>query len=419
MDQIKETIYHQQLENGLKVYLLPKEGFNKTYATFTTKYGSIDHHFKLPGSEAVQVPDGIAHFLEHKLFEKEEGDIFQQFSMQGAQCNAFTSFTRTAYLFSATQLIEQNLITLLDFVQSPYFTEETVEKEKGIIEQEINMYLDNPAFRNYFGLLEALYQKHPVKIDIAGTVGSIRQITKDMLYTCYQTFYHPSNMLLFVVGAIHPEQTMTLIKENQNKKGFEKQQEIIRFSEEEPSAIAQKVQVVELSVDTPKCLIGFKEKSLGLTGKVYLQQEAATELLLDMLFGPTTLFYQQLMDERLIDENFDTGYTLESGFGFSVVGGNTPNPERLYDKIQNEIERVKQEGLSEVEFERTRKKHIGAFLKQLNHPEYMANQFTQYAFNETNMFDLLPILEALTFEDVVKRFDTHLDLASSAMCVVK
>lgn len=200
-EQLQETLFHEKMANGLDVYVLPKQGFNKTYAVFTTKYGSIDNQFvPLNKEEMVHVPDGIAHFLEHKLFEKADGDVFQDFSKQGASANAFTSFTRTAYLFSSTSNVEKNLETLVDFVQDPYFTEKSVEKEKGIIGQEINMYDDNPDWRLFFGLIENMYKDHPVKIDIAGTVESISHITKDLLYECYETFYHPSNMLLFIVG---------------------------------------------------------------------------------------------------------------------------------------------------------------------------------------------------------------------------
>src|SRR5690625_2866412 len=179
--QIDETLYEKQLHNGLHVYVLPKEGFNKTYAVFTTKYGSIDHHFTPLGEkEPLKVPDGIAHFLEHKMFEDEDGDVFHDFSKQGASANAFTSFTRTAYLFSSTTNVEKNLETLINFVQHPYFTDESVDKEKGIINQEIAMYNDDPDWRAYFGLINNMYENHPVKIDIAGTEQSIAQITKEL-----------------------------------------------------------------------------------------------------------------------------------------------------------------------------------------------------------------------------------------------
>lgn len=217
-DRLQETIYHEVMDNGLQVYVLPKPTFKKTYATFATKYGSVDNHFHVAGGEETTVPDGIAHFLEHKMFEEPEGDIFATFASNGASANAFTSFDQTVYLFSATENIETNLSTLVDFVQRPYFTDENVEKEKGIIGQEINMYADNPDWRVYFGLIEAMYSKHPVRIDIAGTVESISTITKETLYTCYNAFYHPSNMLLFVVGGVDPEKVFSLIRANQKVK---------------------------------------------------------------------------------------------------------------------------------------------------------------------------------------------------------
>lgn len=217
--QLDETLYYEKLANGLDVYILPKKGFSKTFVTFTTKYGSVDRTFVPIGeTESVTVPDGIAHFLEHKMFEKEDGDVFQKFSEYGASANAFTSFTRTAYLFSSTDNIYKSTETLLNFVQEPYFTEATVNKEKGIIGQEITMYDDQPDWRLYFGTIENMYHHHPVKIDIAGTIESIDGITADHLYTCYNTFYHPSNMLLFVIGAVEPEEMMTFIRDNQGKK---------------------------------------------------------------------------------------------------------------------------------------------------------------------------------------------------------
>src|SRR5699024_5710194 len=197
---LNETLYEEILANGLKVLLLPKKNFHKTYGLFSTNYGSIDNKFGYAGEDLQQVPDGIAHFLEHKMFEKKEGDAFQLFGKLGASANAFTSFTRTSYLFSATENIKKNLLTLLDFVQDPYFTEETVEKEKGIIGQEIQMYQDDPNWRLFFGILQNLYPKHPLHIDIAGTIASIEKITAADLYRCYQVFYHPANMTLFVVG---------------------------------------------------------------------------------------------------------------------------------------------------------------------------------------------------------------------------
>ncbi|NQD68067.1 insulinase family protein, partial [Bacillus haikouensis] len=379
-DQIKENLYYEKMSNGLDVYVLPKKGFNKTYATFTTKYGSIDNHFlPLKEEDFVKVPDGIAHFLEHKLFEKEDGDVFQQFSRQGASANAFTSFTRTAYLFSSTNEVERNLETLIDFVQEPYFTEKTVEKEKGIIGQEITMYDDNPDWRLYFGVIQNMYKNHPVKIDIAGTIDSITPITKDMLYQCYNTFYHPSNMLLFVVGPVDPDQIMDQVRSNQEKKPYEKMPEIKRRFDAEPDTVAETKQVLKMNVQSPKCLVGLKAPEPTQQGKEMLKQELSMNVFLDLLFGKSSSYYFDLYNDGLIDETFHYDYTQENGFGFVTVGGDTEKPDELADKLKELLLKAKAESLfTEEGLERTKKKKIGAFLRAVNSPEFIANQFTRY-----------------------------------------
>ncbi|WP_044642776.1 EF-P 5-aminopentanol modification-associated protein YfmH [Risungbinella massiliensis] len=420
-EQLQETLYQEELPNGLQVYILPKPGYSKTYATFTTKYGSIDNTFQVKGKEKHQVPDGIAHFLEHKMFEQESGeDVFQSFSRQGASANAFTSFTRTAYLFSATEQVEENLTTLLDYVQSPYFTDQNVEKEKGIIGQEIRMYDDNPDWRSYFGLIEAMYHKHPVHIDIAGTVESIAKITKEMLYTCYNTFYHPSNMVMFVVGAVDPEKTMTLIRENQAKKEFEPQGEILRYFEAEPESVATKRNVAELSVGISKCFFGFKERMdrVQQTGNDLIRQELTTSIFLEALLGSGSDLYQSLYDEGLIDDNFSFDYSLDTGYGFSVMGGDTQDPDRLLARIEKELPELVQKGLTEQEFERIRKKKIGSNLRMLNSPEWIANQFTAYRFRESDLFEIIPVLESLTLQDVNDRMKEHVDFDRFAVSLV-
>ncbi|MEH7094580.1 EF-P 5-aminopentanol modification-associated protein YfmH [Neobacillus vireti] len=401
-DQLQEELFHEKMSNGLNVYILPKKGFNKTYCTFTTKYGSVDNTFvPLGKDEYVKVPDGIAHFLEHKLFEKEDGDVFQQFSRQGASANAFTSFTRTAYLFSSTSDVEKNLETLIDFVQSPYFSEKTVEKEKGIIGQEITMYDDNPDWRLYFGLIQNLYQNHPVKIDIAGTIESIAEIDKDWLYECYNTFYHPSNMLLFIVGPVDPEKIMTQVRENQAKKDYEAMPEIKRKFEEEPPQAAEKKQVLQMNVQTSKALLGIKALHVDQTGEVLLKNELTMNVLLDLLFGKSSDNYNKLYDEGLVDETFSYDYTQEQGFGFAMIGGDTAEPDKLSDRLRQMLLDAKQGSVfNDQQLERAKRKKIGAFLRAVNSPEYIANQFTRYAFNDMNLFDVVPTLEKITLQDL-------------------
>src|SRR5690606_3520965 len=304
-ENLQETLFHEKLDNGQNVYILPKRGFSKTYVTFTTKYGSIDRTFIPRGkNEYVTVPDGIAHFLEHKMFDKKEGDVFQKFGVLGASANAFTSFTRTSYLFSTTDNLFENTKVLLDFVQEPYFTEEKVEKEKGIIAQEITMYDDNPDWRNYFGTIQSLYKNYPINIDIAGTVDTIEEITAEHLYECYETFYHPSNMTVFVIGAVDPEEMMNFIREDQNSKEFSEPEEIKRKYPEEPLEANKKKTVLEMDVLRPKFNYGMKCNRSPLEGQELLRHELAVNLLLDIVFGRTSEFYTKAYNDHLIDETY-------------------------------------------------------------------------------------------------------------------
>lgn len=404
--QLDETLYYEKLENGLDVYILPKKGFSKTFVTFTTKYGSVDRTFvPLGESERITVPDGIAHFLEHKMFEKEDGDVFQKFSEYGASANAFTSFTRTAYLFSSTDNIYKSTETLLNFVQEPYFTEATVNKEKGIIGQEITMYDDQPDWRLYFGTIENMYHHHPVKIDIAGTIESIDGITADHLYTCYNTFYHPSNMLLFAIGAVDPEEMMAFIRENQGKKQFPEPTPIERFFEEEPTDVAIKERTLNMDVQKPKVYIGLKAKETNLSGREMLKHELSVQIALELIFGRTSSFYERVYDEGLIDESYAFDFTLEKGFGFALIGSDSAQPDELEKAIKAELQKYEASTHFEsADLERIKRKKIGFFLRALNSIEFIANQFTRYSFNDMNLFDVVPVLEELTIEDLTTAF---------------
>lgn len=417
-DNLQETLYYEVMDNGLHVYVLPKPGFQKTYATFATKYGSVDNHFKVQGESETRVPDGIAHFLEHKMFEEPEGDIFAKFASNGASANAFTSFDQTVYLFSATENIHENLETLIDFVQNPYFTDQNVEKEKGIIGQEINMYQDNPDWRVYFGLIEAMYKVHPVHIDIAGTVESIGTITKEDLYTCYNAFYHPSNMLLFVVGGVDPEETMNLVRSNQAGKSYDKQGFIERIFDPEPQGVEEKRRESRLAVSLPKCLFGFKEKQVGLTADEQLRRDLTTKLMMDLLFGSSTELYQKLYDEDLISDSFGHEYNSAPQYAFSAVGGDTKDPDQLLARIRAEVDKLKASGFQESDFERARKKKMGGYLRMLNSPENIAHEFTRYQFRGADLFKVLPVYESITVDDVNRRLQEHVDWDQLAVSIV-
>ncbi|MCJ8010671.1 insulinase family protein [Paenibacillus sp. KQZ6P-2] len=417
-DNLQETLYKEVMDNGLHVYVLPKPGFQKMYATFATKYGSVDNHFRVEGQEEISVPDGIAHFLEHKMFEEPEGDIFATFASNGASANAFTSFDQTVYLFSATENIEKNLETLINFVQNPYFTDQNVEKEKGIIGQEINMYLDNADWRVYFGLIEAMYKIHPVHIDIAGTVESIGTITKETLYTCYNAFYHPSNMLLFVVGGVNPEEIFKLVRSNQAAKDYKPQGDIERIFDPEKVEVAEKRRIAKLAVSMPKCLFGFKEKTVGATGSDLLRRDLTSKLMLDLLFGSSTELYQKLYDEDLISDSFSHEYNSSAQYAFSAVGGDTPDTDKLLARVREEVDKILQNGFKEDDFERARKKKIGGYLRTLNSPENIAHEFTRYQFRDSDFFSVIQVYESITLKDVNDRLQEHVDWNQLAVSIV-
>lgn len=415
--KLQEKLWHEKLDNGLEVFILPKPGFTKTYATFTTRFGSVDNRFTPPGGETIRVPDGIAHFLEHKMFEEPEGDIFSQFSSQGASANAYTSFDRTVYLFSATQDVAKNIDTLLHFVQNPYFTDENVEKEKGIIIQEIDMYRDNADWRVYFGLNEAMYINHPVRIDIAGTAESVTSITKEMLYDCYYAFYHPSNMTLFVVGGVDPEATMAQIKRDQAGKTFRGGGEIERLFEEEPSAVKEKKREIFLPVSLPKCMFGFKDAPGDDRDAVRF--ELSSKLMLEALLGSSSPLYQSLYDDNLISDSFGHEFNTGPGYAFSVIGGDTRDPDELVRRVSEALYEAAKTGIAPEVFERTRRKRIGAFLRMMNSPEAIASEFTRYRHKGGDLFKIVEAFESLTLDEVNARLREHARPEQLAVAVVR
>lgn len=401
--QINEVLYTEVLENGLTVYLLPKNEYNKTYGLFTTNYGSVDNEFVPIGEkEFVKVPDGIAHFLEHKMFEKEAGDIFQQFGRQGASANAFTSFTKTSYLFSTTDQVEKNLKTLVDFVQEPYFTKETVDKEKGIIGQEIQMYLDDSTWRLFFGTLGNLYPKHPLHIDIAGTVESIGEITAEDLYTCYNTFYHPSNMTLFVVGKMNPEEMMTFIRNNQSEKSFAKAEPIKRYFPKETAAEIVKESSLEMAISRSKVIIGLKGlDEVPTDGKELLKYKTTANLLFQLLLGNTSQNYLNLYNEGLLDDSFGYEFNLDRGFHFADFGGDSDQPEQLAERIEEILLTAdKSSEITEENLSLLKRKMIGKYFQSLNSLEYIANQFSQSLYGEATLFDTPEVIESIQLSDV-------------------
>ncbi|WP_105979657.1 EF-P 5-aminopentanol modification-associated protein YfmH [Staphylococcus simulans] len=398
---IDETVYEAQMDNGLKVFIIPKPGFQKTFVTYTTQFGSLDSKFKPLGSdEFVTVPDGVAHFLEHKLFEKEEGDLFTDFAEDNAQVNAFTSFDRTSYLFSATSNVESNILRLMNMVETPYFTEATVEKEKGIIAEEIKMYQEQPGYKLMFNTLRAMYKQHPVKVDIAGSVESIYEITKDDLYLCYETFYHPSNMVMFVVGNVDPERIHDLVRDHEAKRELTAQPEIVRDSLEEPEAVQQTKVVEEINIQIPRLMLGFKNVPQQASKEVFMKRDIEMTFFFEMVLGEETDFYQNLLNEGLIDDTFGYQFVLEPSYSFSLITSSTPDPDKLKSLLLDEL-KAKVGNLEDEEaFELLKKQFIGEFISSLNSPEYIANQYTKLYFEGVSLFNMLDIVDSITLESI-------------------
>lgn len=418
-ESIGETLYSEKLDNGLTVFLLPKPEMTKSFGIFSTNYGSIDQTFVPLGESAeVTVPEGVAHFLEHKLFEKEDRDVFADFGKQGASPNAYTSFTKTAYLFSATSQIEKNVETLIDFVQDPYFSDQSVEKEKGIIAQEIKMYDDQPDWQAFMGTIKSMFQNHPVKIDIAGTVDSITSITKDDLYTCYHTFYHPENMTLFVVGNFEVERMMEMITSNQKNKSFEKMAELKRDFPEEPQEVAMKENTIHMPVSIPKCTIGIKDSNSELEKEEFLRKDLLSGMILSHFFSTGGDFYQELYKADLIDDSFYFETNLERNFGYSMIGGNTAKPEEFAAKIKEQLLSTKNYALTVEVFERMKKKKIGQLLRAMNSLEFIANKYIQYHTMGINLFEIIPAIQALSLDDAQAFLNEWIAEERLAVCTI-
>ena len=410
-DVIDETVYEHELQNGLRLFVIPKPGFQKTFVTYTTQFGSLDSRFKPLGKdEFVTVPDGVAHFLEHKLFEKEEEDLFTAFAEENAQANAFTSFDRTSYLFSATDHLENNIKRLLTMVETPYFTKETVDKEKGIIAEEIKMYQEQPGYKLMFNTLRAMYEKHPIRVDIAGSVESIYDITKDDLYLCYETFYHPSNMVLFVVGDVEPQYIVDIVEEHENLRDKTNQPKIERALIDEPKSVNQHVVSEEMKLQSPKLMLGFKNQPLDESPEKYVQRDLEMTFFYELILGEETEFYQELLNDDLIDETFGYQFVLEPTYSFSIITSATNHPDQLKQLLIKQLKDNKG-NLTDVEaFDLLKKQFIGEFISSLNSPEYIANQYAKLYFEGVSVFDMLNIVENITLESVNETSQLCLDL---------
>ncbi|MDE6132373.1 MAG: insulinase family protein, partial [Oscillospiraceae bacterium] len=389
--------------------------YSTTHALFGTKYGSINTKFKTKDeADFITVPNGIAHYLEHKLFENEDCDVFSLYAKTGASANAYTSFDKTCYLFSCTDNVYDSLEILLSFVQNPYFTEETVQKEQGIIGQEIRMYDDNAGWRVFFNMLQGMYHNHPVKIDIAGTVESIAQINADLLYKCYYTFYNLNNMVLSIAGNVDEDKVLEIcdkfLKNNDNP-------ELETAFEDEPETVCKNEVVQRLEISMPMFNIGFKAKpEKGLDA---LRAEIETNFVLSLLADESSDFYKRLYDEGLINSSCSSEVFSGNGYCCSIFGGESRNPRLVRDKLIEEIERCKKDGFDETRFNNIKKAYYGALIRDLNDAEAIATNLINSGMEKLSAFDAVETVAAVTFEDMAKRLDKQFNTKNVTISIIE
>ena len=394
---IDECTYIYKHKSGLTIYISPKKGYTKKSAYFATNFGSINNTY-VSGENCTTIPDGVAHFLEHKLFESEDGDAFTKYAATGAIANAYTSFTHTAYYFTCTDNFEANLKILTDLMQTPYFTAENVAKEQGIIGQEINMYLDNPGWRVYFNMLEAMYHICPVRKDIAGSIESISQITPELLYECYNNFYNASNMVLCICGDVNPQKMAVYIETLLDRlvPGINIESKF----DAEPEKVLKSYTEQKLSVSMPIFNIGFKDNDFRCNGDEFIKKNLIGKIVLDILFGRSSNFYDRLYAKGLINESFDIEYSLEKQYAHSILSGESCNPEEVYNEA---FETIKYYQKSEItEHELTRQKNIakGSFICQFNNIEEISRAIMESHFNDFNLYNSLDIYNSVTCDDI-------------------
>lgn len=404
---------------GLDIYVFKKE-LTTAYAILGVKYGSIHSRFASSENEMLSaVPDGIAHFLEHKLFMNEDGsDSFERFSEYGADANAYTSFNKTAYLFSCTENFEQSLGELLRFVTHPYFTSESVNSEKGIIAEEIKMYDDNPSDRCFYGMLEGMYENHSIRKNICGSVDSISEITPEILYRCYNTFYNPANMALVVCGNIDTEAVIRIAErelpsspipftakaDNENTK-------------ESSSAFLQYVEQ-RMQVSKPIFNIGFKDTNIPTDPCDRQKKDAAMAILDEMIFSRAGKLYEYLFENGLISPNMSYGYTISATSAYNSIAGESDDPKKVLCEIFAYIDRLKSEGLSYNDFLRGKRVMYAEFVKSFDSTENIANNLLSFIFEDAELLSYADIIDSVTFEDVTKIFETAFDPESVSLSVI-
>ena len=401
---IKEKLYIEELENGLKVMFIPKKDTNKKMAIIGTKFGSIDNYFINPKTKKeVIIPDGVAHFLEHKMFEQADGtNSLDTLTSMGVEANAYTTNDHTAYYFEAIDNFEPAFKELLNYVFNPYYTDENVEKEKGIIAQEIKMYDDDAISKVFLNALECMYEKCPVRLDVAGTVESINKINKEILYDCYNTFYNPSNMILSISGNFEPDYIFNLIKNN--LKNNEKQEKIQRIYPAEPEQIYSKYKDEQMDVSIPAFVIGIKDK---VEKENIVKKELILNILLNYLLDENSDLYKELYDEGLLISEPDLEYEYSDIYSHMMIFAYSKDPKKVYEKLKSKIKELQKKGLDEKTFIRVKNKIYGRLVTSYNSPAQIGRIFMRDYMNNIISFDYLNEWNSINLENANKELQNR------------
>jgi predicted Zn-dependent peptidase len=414
---LREEIRTARLSCGLQAHVVPKRGVSRKVAIFSTRYGSIDLVFSPgPGLEPAPTPAGIAHFLEHQLFKKQDVDVLMEFGRFGASSNAFTDYNSTNYYFSGTERFDECLDLLVRLVYAPHFTDDGVAKEKLIIEQELKMYDDQPDYRIYKNLMAALYREHPVRIDIGGSVETIQEIDTPLLSSCYRRFYHPSNMGFIACGDLDPDTVFGRLEDALPAERFTPADgAIARSYPSEPVGPGRDLVRDAAVVSRPRVIVGYKD--LTLEGPL-LDRELATAVLLDNLFGPTSSFHSKWYRNGLIDDSFSASHTAEPEFGFTLIGGETDEPEKLAAVIRREIARASRARLQRRDVDRARRKRLGRYLRSFDSPDGIAFMVLGFAMKGLDVFEFPAALSRLTPRGLERRLQEHLREDRAAVSIL-
>ena len=412
--RIGEEVIWVTLDNGLPVCIVPKKGFSRKYALFATRYGGMDMRFRLNG-QWLDTPAGIAHYLEHKMFDTEDGNALQELAMNGAEPNAFTSNAITCYYFDSTEKFYENLEILLSFVSVPYFTDESVEKEQGIIGQEIGMIEDNPEWQVYKQLMQSLYHTSPARTPVAGSVESIREITAQTLYDCHKAFYTPANMCLVVVGDVEPQQVLDIARRVLPKDSGE----LIErdYGAEEPTEAARAYAEERMEVSMPSFLVGFKcPPQHG--GEEQHRFAAIGELACDVLMGESSPLYARLYSQGLINGSFGAAFDILPGAAYAYAGGDSNDPAAVMEAILEEARRLTREGLDPDYWQRMKRGNFGASLKGLNSFDSIAISLVEGCFQHFDPLRFPEIYDSITPQDVLDFIREHICRSRAALSVI-